>query len=206
LILLVNFKSLQGYDCHLLIEDLCKQEDDLSAVTLIPKSMEKYTAVITPKFKFIDSFSHMTASLDQLTNNLTSAGTESLEIIDEYVNRVWGGDPKKKELLLRKGVYPYSYMDSWDKFEEGLPPIEAFYNDLKDEPCTEEDYAHVQNVWNEFNLKNLGELCDLYVTSDVKLLTAVMNQYRLECYENFKLDPLHYYTAPGTIQLNLSYY
>ena len=158
--------------------------------------MEKYSAVITPKFKFIDSFAHMSTSLDKLTSNLTTGGT--LEVIDEYVDRVWGGDQRKKELLLRKGVYPYAYMSSWDKFNETLPPIEAFHNDLSDTPCSKEDYTHVQNVWAEFNLKNLGELCDLYVTSDVKLLTAVMNQYRRECYENFKLDALHYYTAPGS--------
>ena len=34
-------------------------------------------------------------------------------------------------LLLRKGFYPYEYMDSWEKFDENtLPPKEAFYCNL----------------------------------------------------------------------------
>ena len=100
-------------------------------------------------------------------------------------------------MLLRKGVYPYSYIDSFDKFKEGLPPIEKFHNDLKDEPCSTEDYQHVQEMWKEFGMQNLGDLCDVYTQSDTLLLADIISEYRTECWTNFELDPLHYYTAPG---------
>ena len=44
-------------------------------------------------------------------------------------------------LLMRKGVYPYEYMDSFERFEEtGLPEKRAFYSTLTRDGITDEDY------------------------------------------------------------------
>ena len=57
--------------------------------------------------------------------------------------------------LIQKGIYPYEYMDNWDKFEEtNLPPKEAFYSKLNVAGVKEEDYEHALKVWKEFRLKN----------------------------------------------------
>ena len=46
-------------------------------------------------------------------------------------------------LSLRKGVYPYEYMDSWEKFNEtALPPKKDFYSNLNLENISNEDYMH----------------------------------------------------------------
>ena len=67
-------------------------------------------------------------------------------------------------MLLRKGVYPYEYMDSWERFdEEFLPDKEAFYSSLNMEDITYVDYRHARRVYKEFNNKNLGDYHDLYV-------------------------------------------
>ena len=59
-------------------------------------------------------------------------------------------------MLLRKGVYPYEYMDSWKKSDETtLPPKEVFYSNLNLENISDEHYAHTQKVWDEFEIKNL---------------------------------------------------
>ena len=61
-------------------------------------------------------------------------------------------------LLLRKGVYPYEYMDGWERFNETeLPSKKDFYSKLNLEGITDEDYMHAQNVWKVFNIKNLCE-------------------------------------------------
>ena len=61
-------------------------------------------------------------------------------------------------MLLRKGAYPYEYMDSWERFiETTLPNIKAFYIKLYLEDITDEDYIHAQKVFEELKLKNLGE-------------------------------------------------
>ena len=52
------------------------------------------------------------------------------------------------KLVTRKGVYPYNYFDTFDRFDEtALPSKEAFYNELKDTPITDADYDHAQNVF-----------------------------------------------------------
>ena len=52
-------------------------------------------------------------------------------------------DINKFVLFLRKGVYPYEYMDSWKRFDEtSLPDKEAFYSKLKEKDISDEDYAH----------------------------------------------------------------
>ena len=87
-------------------------------------------------------------------------------------------------LLLRKGVYPYDYMDSWKRFNETeFADKESFYNELNKEHITDEDYVHAQKVWKEFNLKNVGEYHDLYVQSDTLLLADVFENFRDKCLE-----------------------
>ena len=104
----------------------------------------------------------------------------------------------KIDLLTRKGVYPYQYVDSFERFsEEQLPPIEAFYSDLSREQISVKDYDHAQNVWKEFNCKTLGDYHDLYLKTDVTLLADVFEQFRNTSMCHYGLDPAHYFTAPG---------
>ena len=82
-------------------------------------------------------------------------------------------------LLLRKGVYPYEYMDSWERFnEKSLPNKKSFYSELNLEDITEKDYAHTQKVFKELKLKNLGNYHDLYVQSDTLLHADVFENFR----------------------------
>ena len=83
--------------------------------------------------------------------------------IYEFCNR----DLNKFILLLRKGIYPYEYMDNWERFDEtSLPDKESFYSSLNMENIDDIDYRHGNNVFKKFKLKHLGEYHDLYVQSD----------------------------------------
>ena len=65
-------------------------------------------------------------------------------------------------LLLRKGVYPYEYMDSWEKFNETeLFDKESFYSELIFEDITNEDYSLAKNVWNVFEIKKSWRVSSL---------------------------------------------
>ena len=100
-------------------------------------------------------------------------------------------------LLLRKGVYPYEYIDSWEKFNEiSLPPKEAFCSELNLEDIKDEDYEHAQKVWEVFEIKNLGEYQDLYVQCDTLLLADIFENFVDKCIEIHELDPAHFLAAP----------
>ena len=107
-------------------------------------------------------------------------------------------DLNKFVLLLRKGVYPYEYMDSWERFNEtSLPSKEDFYSTLNMEDISDIDYRHAINVFKGFKLANFGGYHDLYVQSDTLLLTDVFHNFRDMCIKEYELDPAHFLSLPG---------
>ena len=93
-------------------------------------------------------------------------------------------------MLLRKGVYPYEYMDDWEKFNEtSLPGKENFYSHLNVKDITNADYAHAKRVCKDFEIKNLEKYHDLYVESDTLLLADVFGSFRNMCLKIYELDP-----------------
>ena len=142
------------------------------------------------ELRFIDSIKFMSSSLDSLVNNLAMGGHEFFGF--ENYSR------SQRKLLIRKGIYPYEYMDSWDKFKEtSLPSIEKFHSNLNMSGVSDEDKERARSVWREFGIRNLGEYHNLYLRTDVVLLGNIFESFRRVCLENYGLDPSHFYTAPG---------
>ena len=117
------------------------------------------------------------------------------ELIRRFANtyKFCDNDLDEFIMLLRKGVYPYEYIDEWDKFHEKvLPGKESFYSNLTLKNISEIDYAHANNVFKKFNINNLGEYHDLYVKSDTLLLADIFKNFRQTCLKNYELDPAHF--------------
>ena len=196
----VIFHNLRGYDSHFIMQEIGavvknhtyknnKGEDIQMSNNAIPINMEKYMAfMLGNHLNFIDSFQFMSSSLDKLVSNLPR---ESLK----YTSQKFKG--KELDLMARKGVYPYDYMDSFNKFNETLPTKEDFYSIMNNENISDKDYQHAQTVWETFKLKTMGEYHDLYLNSDILLLADVFENFRKTCLEYYKLDPCHYFTSPG---------
>ena len=110
-------------------------------------------------------------------------------------------DLNKLILLLRKGVYPYEYMEniySCEKFNEtSLPSKEDFYSHLNMEDIEDIDYRQGKNVFKGFKLENLGDYHDLYVQIDTLLLADVFENFRDMCIKVYELDPAHFVSLPG---------
>ena len=97
-------------------------------------------------------------------------------------------------MLLGKGIYPYEYMDSWERFNETeLSPKKDFYSNFNLENIRDKDYKHVQKV---FEIKNLGEYLDLYVQCHKFLLAYVFENFRNKCIEIYKFGPAHFLSPP----------
>ena len=180
----VVFHNLRGYDSHLLMQAISKVGGE---ITCIPNNTEKYISFSLGQLRFIDSAQFLLASLDKLVS-----ANKSFKIINTFQP-----DEDKRKLLMRKGVYPYEYMDSWDKFDlPELPSKENFYNKLNDTHISDEDYLHAKNVWKTFDCKTIGDYHDLYNKTDVLLLADVFETYRKTCLQ-YGLDQVHYYSSPG---------
>ena len=55
---------------------------------------------------------------------------------------------------MRNGLYPYEYVDDWEKFSETLlPEKQDFYSHLNVEDITDADYAHSTRVCQDFKAK-----------------------------------------------------
>ena len=142
------------------------------------------------QLRFIDSLRFMASSLDKLASNLDDDQCKNL--------REFYREEEVFRLMRRKGLYPYEYMDGWKKFEEtSLPTKDAFYSRLSMKGISDQDYEHVQQVWNIMEKKTLGCYHDTYLKTDVLLVADVFEAFRNTCLKIYKLDPAHFYTAPG---------
>ena len=209
----VIFHNLSGYDTHMFIKDLAGVKDPLEEIGLsekegeikcIARTEENYISFskkivvdvydkdgkkieVTRQIRFIDSFRFMQKSLSELATNLTSYPN---------LSRYFNGE--QLELVKRKGVYPYDYMNCFERLAEtSLPPIECWYSKLNDENISARDYAHSHKVWEQFDMHSLRDYHDLYQETDVLLLADVFEEFRDVCLKNYQLDPAWYYTSPG---------
>ena len=208
----VIFHNLSGYDTHMFIKELAEQNDPLREIKVtetkgkincIAKTEENYVSFnkmvvdvyykdgkkkeVEREIRFIDSLKFMNSSLEKLVSNLKS-----------FPDLQWYFEGAQLELVKRKGVYPYDYMDCVEKLgETHLPPIECWYSKLNDKGISKEEYAHAQLVWDTFQMKTMKDYHDLYLMTDVLLLSCVFEEFRNICLKHYELDPTWYYTTPA---------
>ena len=118
------FHNLSGYDAHLFIRELGAHTSELGVIVKNKDYISFSIKVPVKKYidkegnekdklielRFIDSFKFMSSSLDSLTKNLVGSG-KRLFGFEDYSDLQY-------DLLTRKVVYPYEYVNSWDRFEE----------------------------------------------------------------------------------------
>ena len=189
----VVFHNLKGYDGHLIIEgmgDIIRENPQIN-INIIASNAEKYiTFKIGKHLKFIDSYQFLASPLANLAKALPA---------EKYIYTSEAFSGEKLELMKAKGVYPYDYMDSFQKFSQTqLPKRDDFYSLLTDEEISESEYAHAQKVWERFEIENMGQYHDLYLKSDVLLLADVFENFREQYLNIYGLDPAHYVSLPSS--------
>ena len=134
----VFFHNLQRYDGHIVFENLAKLKLN-KAPKVIAKSLESFLSIKLGTLEFKDSLQFLNSSLDKLVKNLKDKGCKEKKHVKETFPNTYAFfkqnykqmDEDAFELLTRKGVYPYEYMDSWEKMEKAsLPNKEDYFSKL----------------------------------------------------------------------------
>lgn len=224
-VLPVVFHNLD-YDSHFIIEELATKLD--GSISVIPRTDENYISFtktfyehdlipdtdnsnsdsddnhsektkkrkidrrLNLKLRFIDSFRFLQCSLSKLAKFLPN----DKKII---ARKEWQSlNDDEFELLTMKGIYPYTYMDSWEKLNKSeLPTVHEFFDSLNSKAITDEEYEHARTVWRTFNIQSMREYTQLYLKTDVLLLVDIFENFRQKCIGLYELDPAHYFTLPG---------
>ena len=172
----VVIHNLKGYDGHLIVKA------SKSEFGKVPQNIEKYLSLAVGQLKFIDSFQFTPKGLDVLTDDEFRYLRESCTF----------------GLIRREGVYPYDYMNSFDRFDETkLPSQDAFFSKLSGSPCSDSEYIHATRVWTAVVCRTLADYHDIYLQLDVLLPADLFEKFCTTCLEYYSLDPVHYYTTPG---------
>ena len=141
----------------------------------------------------------MASSIDSLTENLKKGckTTEELRKVFKHTSNNFKND-EQFNLMIQKGVYPYDYIDNYEKLNiTKLPKMKYFNSMLTETKCKETDYERAKIVWNTFKCKTFMDYHNLYLKSDVLLLSDIWHNFRNVCFENYGLDCTYYYTAPS---------
>ena len=199
----VIIHNLKNYDAHFIIQyykgktytkidkKTGKTVEKEIPIKVIANNEEKYMTFQIGGLRFIDSFQFLSSSLETLSDNLKKNGYDDFKYTKQYMGDHW-------KIACEKGIYPYEYMNSFDRFNETqLPPIEKFFSSLNESNISPEDYERAKMVWNTLDMKTLKDYHDFYLKCDVFLLSDVFDTFRNTMLGSHKLDPLHYITLPS---------
>ena len=199
-VLNVIFHNLKCYDAHFIIKHFerkyvehRKNDDKVSYddVKVIPQNSEKYLQFQIGNLRFLDSFQFLSTSLNELVSLLLKSGKHNFVHTSKHLDT-------QDDIVFSKGIYPYAYMVSRNKFADTqLPPIEAFYDNLKEKPLKQKHYMRAQQVWSRFGMTNMQQYHDHYLLTDVLLLADVFEHFRQSVMHSHKLDCLHFITLPS---------
>ena len=196
----VFLHNLKNYDAHLIINKAHELSKN-AKIDCIAQNSEKFITFGFKNLCFKDSFSFLSSSLDKLVKLSKYEDDKRREnwknnfrysVRNPYVKT-----DEDLDLLTDKGIYPYDYFDSFDRFTERKLPPKAFYSKLSEEHVSDKNYERAQKVWKHFVIRTLGQYHDLYLRTDVLLLTDAFENFRDLCMEYYGLDPAHYYTLPN---------
>ena len=186
----VVMHNLRGYDSHLILQKI--SSNFANRVKVIAVNSEKCTTFNIDNLRFLDSFLFLPSKLSDLVQNLKDSNY-AFPIFNSFFSSV-----KHKSLLLRKGVFPYSYFDSFDVLEEKrLPQKKHFFNELTNTHISDDDFNFANMVFSKLKCSSFKDYLFVYLNTDVVLLADVFENFRRLSMEYFELDPVHFYTTPS---------
>lgn len=172
------FKKIQG-------------SDYIKNMSGVPCNMEIYKTIKFNNIQIIDSYAHLSSSLDSLIKNLP----ENKKVL---LNKITT-DPEKIKLINKKGYYPYELISDISMLDISITELkkEHFDSKLCLSSIDNEGWEHVQKVIKAFGITTFRQYHDLYLKIDVYGLRDVFEYYRDLSITNHGLDPCHFLGLPA---------
>ena len=152
----VFFHNFRGYDFHLIVHQFRYHKN--REIKVIGQNMEKYLQIQWGKnMVFRDSLQFLCSSLEALASSLAKSGRDNFKHLHEIISDRYPESPV--ELVERKGIFCYDYLDSFERFNEPtLPTREQFFSNLYNAECKQEDHDHATTSVGRIQMPNIGGL------------------------------------------------
>ena len=223
----IYFHNLSNYDSHFMINLLNKfGEGNLKLIPHTEEKYISFSKFYNNyELRFLDSYRFIPESLNELSSNLLKKDKKlfknlfkyttkkeqdvifwneiiTIDKTDTIIDSEWNVQFQKNKTSFEKprikGIYPYSFTDSFDKFKYNqVISRNDFKDDLNLKEISDQEYNQYLKVWNSIDNVNLGKYSDLYLKIDVLALADVFEEFRNTSLKAYELDPCYYYTTPG---------
>lgn len=185
------FHNAGKFDIHLLVEKFHLLSN--KKINVLSRTNETFISIslFGGSLRIQDSFNHLANSLADLVELGKKSGQSFY-----HTKKAFGKD---LEMITGKGVFPHSFVTSFDQLKETkkLPGFADFYDKLQEKNISEEDYCQAKKIWQHFSCQNLEEYMKIYLICDVTLLADVFESYRDFFSKKFNLDPASYVSLPS---------
>ena len=190
--LIVLFHNAKRYDNSYMLDMFSKTPN--IQISCLGQNTEKFKMLkfLIPdkdySIKIIDSLAFLQSNLNDLSKDLD----DDLKIITKKHFK------DKFEMVNKKlDNFPYNYVNKNNLENENLPDKKHFYNMLKLKDITDKEYKIVNRFYKNMKFKNIRQYLECYLKSDITLLADIFNNFRKIIFDNLKLDPVKYISAPS---------
>lgn len=203
----VFFHNFGRYDSQFFIQYSFQLGYKPKLNSIIGSNLQSLMTITFDRFVFLDSYLFLPFSLANLiifNKHGDSASTPHFPLLHKWIENFYKENQisaisldATKELLTQKGVFPYSFLDSYEKFQySSFPSIDKFQADVIGKNITQTEWESAQTIWQTLKCKTLQNYHDIYLARDVLGLADVFQQFRLNFFDSYKLDPAHYLSIP----------
>ena len=109
------------------------------------------------------------------------------------------GFPDKLKYLTKKLAYTYEFFNCSEDYQKPVDNLkkEDFFSKLINKCLDDEEIERTKQIIKLFNIKNGGELTEIYLKSDVLLLACVFEKFIKVSVNEFDINPLYCVSLPG---------
>lgn len=208
---LVFFHNGKNYDFHFIIRTICHHYKTAAFSNITADSSEKFQSftvrlpICKKQYVFLsfrDSYQFLPGSLESIVDDMK----KDPSIHWSYFEHAFRA-PEERELVLRKNIFPYTWIDSADKLKRPIVELvnllvhcadnkQYFREDLSLEELVEKSRVGLE-VIERMKFRTVGDYYKMYLTCDVAQMADAMENFSELAMKVFGIHPFHCLGMPG---------